>query len=427
MWQTPYQSLLGIKGFFSKIVRVGYLSIRSFSQDQCMMRAASLTYYSIMALVPALALAFSVAQWLQVKEYLKVQLYQRFDDQKEILEVLFTFANNLLDRTKGSILAIFGFVFIFWALIKMLTHLESALNTVWQISKKRSFGKKVRDYFAMMLIGPIFFLLSLSATFFIVSWLQEIVQSLPIADTLSPPMIFLIKMAPYGVIWLLFILLYFLMPSQRVPIKPTLIGALIAGAGYQFAQWGFITFQIGVTRASAIYGSFVFLPLFLIWMQLSWSIFLAGAEIGFSIDHVKTYETEKRKERLSFREKKLLSLWIIIRSIEEFMASKHLTKERIIKTFSLSCDVIDYLLDQLVQLKLLSRIVKKNKEGYIPGGSYEHLSFQDIFSLIERKDEAFFSNEGLFQELEKDLEELDEEIKKGTKNKKIIDFIKTQI
>ena len=97
MWQTPYASLKGVKGFFSKAVRISYLTVRSFTQDQCMMRAASLTYYSVMALVPALALAFSIAQGLKIKQYLEAQLYQRFSEQKEVLNVLFTFANNLLN------------------------------------------------------------------------------------------------------------------------------------------------------------------------------------------------------------------------------------------------------------------------------------------------------------------------------------------
>jgi membrane protein len=422
MWQTPYSSLKGIKGFFSKTVRISYLTIRSFTQDQCMMRAASLTYYSVMALVPALALAFSIAQGLKVKQYLEAQLYQRFSEQKEILDILFTFANNLLDKAKGSVLAVFGLLFIFWALIKMLSHLENALNTVWQIQTKRSVFKRIRDYFSIMILGPIFFLLSLSATFFIVSWVEEIIGGIPIASAINPGVIFLLKMAPYGVIWLLFILLYFVLPSKRVPIKPTLIGALIGGTVYQVVQWTFVVFQIGVTRSSAIYGSFVFLPLFLIWMHLSWTIFLAGAEIGFSISHVKTYELEKQKESLSFNTKKLLSLWILIHSIEEFAQTRFLTKEKIQNTFSLSSGIIDHILKDLLDLGLIIKTVKKDIKGYIPAGFYDTLTLVDVFNLLEKSKESSLSRESLYQSLEEDLQSFNQEIKNLPSNKKISDL-----
>lgn len=422
MWQTPYNSLRGVTGFFSKIVRIFYLTARSFTKDQCMMRAASLTYYSVMALVPALALAFSIAQGLKVKVYLEEQLYSRFSEQKQVLDILFNFANNLLDKAKSSVLAIFGLLFIFWALVKMLSHIENALNTIWQIEKKRSIFKRIRDYFSIMIIGPIFFLLSLSATFFIVSWLEAAIKGLPITSAINPGVVFLLKMAPYGVIWLLFILLYFVLPSQRIPVKPTLIGALIGGAVYQIVQWTFITFQIGVTRSSAIYGSFVFLPLFLIWMHLSWTIFLAGAEIGFSIFHVKTYELEKQKESLSFNSRKLLSLWIFIRSIEEFSQSKFLVKERIQNTFSLSMGVIDYVLVDLINLGLIIKTVKRDVEGYIPAGVYDTLTLADMFNLLEKTNETSLSKESLYQKLEKNLEEFNREVKALPSNKKISDI-----
>jgi len=109
MWQRPYSSLVGVKGFVSKSVRISYLTLRSFVSDGCIVRASSLTYFSTMALVPGFALAFVVAKWVRAKEYLEELLYHRFSDHKQFLDTLFSFADNAIDRTKGSVLALFWF------------------------------------------------------------------------------------------------------------------------------------------------------------------------------------------------------------------------------------------------------------------------------------------------------------------------------
>jgi len=424
MWQRPYSSLVGVKGFVSKSVRISYLTLRSFVSDGCIVRASSLTYFSTMALVPGFALAFVVAKWVRAKEYLEELLYHRFSDHKQFLDTLFSFADNAIDRTKGSVLALFGFALIIWALIRLLSHLENALNIVWQIKKKRSFLKKIRDYSGMMLIGPIFFIASSSVTVFLVSKLQSLVQTLPESSGFGSFFLFLLRMAPYGVIWLLFILLYFLMPSKRVPVVPTLIGSLIAGFFYQGLQWGYITFQLGVTRISGIYGSFAFLPLFMIWMQLSWIIFLFGAEIGFSIDHVKTYALEKRQEFISWKRKKLIYLWLTVSAIEKFISSKFLTKQEVVKGLCLSSELVDTLFEDLVDQKILTIVTEKNQEGYIPAGPYESLKISDVCKVLEDKEGGFTSKESLYSELEISLSSLDNDLANSPNNKLLIDFVR---
>lgn len=378
----------------------------------------------MLALVPGFALAFSLANTVRLKEYLIGLLYERLEDHKVFLDTLLSFSENILNKTSDSILFVFGFILMIWAMIRMFSHLENALNTVWQIQRKRSPLKKLRDYFAVMLIGPLFFLAASSVTFFLISRIKTFIETLPIASALDPFIIFLLKMTPYGMIWLLFILLYFLMPSKRVPFYPTLIGALIAGTIYQIMQWGYITFQVGVTQTSAIYGSFAFLPLFMIWMQLSWIVFLLGGEIGYSISHVRTYELEKRKESLSIYKKKLISLWMVIRSIEAFQASKFLEKEKVCQTFFLASDLVSHLFQELVDLKLLIKVSEKNKEGFIPAMPYEGLTIADVMMAIEKNKESFSSKEELFVTLEKTLENMNHELKKTPKNALLINVLK---
>ena len=113
-----------------------------------------------------------------------------------------------------------------------------------------------------------------------------------ILEFFKPIVGFLIKLAPYVLTWIALTILFIIMPNTKVKFNPALISGIVAGTILQFLQWLYIDLQFGISKLSAIYGSFAAIPLFIIWVQSSWIILLLGAELSFANQNVSRYEFE---------------------------------------------------------------------------------------------------------------------------------------
>lgn len=254
-------------------------SIKGFIKDHCNLHAASLTFFTLLAIVPLAAILFGIAQQIGVQEILREELTERFKEQQDILHEIIQLANNLLKETKGTLIAGFGFLFLFWSVLKLFRHLENALNNIWHVHKKLTVLKRIGNFFLVIISLPLFLLTSAAIKIGINNFLLDY---LVFQGYWGIALIFILKMIPLLLITCLFAFIYYLVPQPIVSKKAALIGGLCAAIGYQILQWIYINFQMGATRLGAIYGSFVALPLFFIWLHFSWQIFLLGAEIVYA-------------------------------------------------------------------------------------------------------------------------------------------------
>jgi len=232
----------------------------------------------------------------------------QFSGQEEVLTTVISFANSLLANTKGGLLAGVGIMVLFWAVIKVLGNIEYSFNDIWGIKEGRTLGRKFSDYLSVMLLCPILMILASSVTVFITTQITLITAKVALLGMFSSIIFFVLKLLPYCLIWVLFTFLYIFMPNTKINFKSGILAGIIAGTLYQLVQWGYIVFQVGAAKYNAIYGSFAALPLFLIWLQLSWLIVLFGAELSFAHQNVDTYEFEPDSLNISDHFKKLLSL-----------------------------------------------------------------------------------------------------------------------
>ena len=208
------------------------------------------------------------------------------------MEKVIEFAQSLLQTTKGGLIAGIGLVILFWSVIKVLSHIEASLNEIWEVKQHRSWSRKFSDYTAVMLISPLLILLSSSATVFITSYVHDISSHVALFGLISPLILSFLKLVPYILIWILFTVIYVFMPNTKVNLKSGVIASLVACVIYQIAQIVYISFQIGASKYNAIYGSFAALPLFLMWVQISWWIVLFGAELSFASQNAHIYQYE---------------------------------------------------------------------------------------------------------------------------------------
>ena len=364
------------------------LAVRGFDEDRCQLRASALTFYSLLSIVPVIAILFGIAKGFGFQEVLEKDLLEKFSAHQAVLVQVMDFAKSLLETTRGGLIAGIGLVILFWTVIKVLGSIERSFNNVWGVKNPRPWSRKFTDYISVLLIAPILFFLSSSIMVFITSQVTFITEKFALLGFFSSLIFFLLKLLPYCIVWILFTFIYIFMPNTKVRFTSGLIAGIVAGSVYQLVQWGYITFQVGVAKYNAIYGSFAALPLFLGWLQVSWLVVLFGAEISFSHQNVDTYEFEPDCLRVSMSFKKLLSLRITHLLVKNFSAGKPpLTASMITHALEVPIRLVRQVLSELTESGIVSAVVTEDGENpaYQPGRDSDSLTIQYVIDALEKR------------------------------------------
>jgi membrane protein len=386
IWRIRLKDLPRKKSFLIKQLRIFLLSLRGFDEDKCQLRASALTFYSLISIVPVAAMLFGIAKGFGFEKRLEQQLLEQFQGQEEVITRVIAFAHSLLASTKGGVLAGVGVVLLFWAVIKVLGNIEASFNDIWGIQEPRSLGRKFSDYLSVMLLCPILLILSSSVTVFITTQVTMIVEKIALLGIFSPLISIVLKMLPYGIVWILFSFLYIFMPNTRVSVKSGFLAGIIAGTIYQIVQFGYITFQVGTAKYNAIYGSFAALPLFLIWLQLSWLIVLFGAEFSFAHQNVDTYEFEPDSLKISSSFKRLLSLQVTHLLVSNFAEGRRpLTASQISHRLDMPIRLAHQILYELTACGIVSdtQTEEYKEPGYQPARDIGTLTIQFVIDSLE--------------------------------------------
>ena len=316
LWSLKLKKFSRKKSVVIHQFRIIVLAFRGFVEDKIQLRASALTFYSLLSIVPVLAMGFAIAKGFGYDEKLRLQLLENFAGQETILTKIIDFAENLLHKTKEGYLAGVGALVLIWSVMKVLGHIERSFNDIWQIKTSRNIFRKFSDYVSFMIIAPVLFIASSSYSV----WITNQLNNADYAQYISWITVVLGKITPLLMIWLLFTLLYIIMPNTKVNFKHGLIAGIIAGTIFGIVQVVYIKFQFILFSAkyNAIYGAFAVLPLFLAWMQLSWLIVLFGAEISFAYQNVENYEYESESLNISSFYKRVLTILVLYKIVKSF-------------------------------------------------------------------------------------------------------------
>jgi membrane protein len=223
---------------------------------------------------------------------------------------------------------------------------------------------------------------------FITSQVTFITEKFALFGFFSSLILPLLKLLPYCIVWVLFTFIYIFIPNTKVKFTSGLVAGIVAGSTYELVQWGYFTFQVGVAKYNAIYGSFAALPLFLVWVQVSWLVVLFGAEISFSHQNVDTYEFEPDCLNASVSFKKLLSLRIVHLLVKNFATGKSpLTPASIAQTLEVPIRLVRQILFELVETGILSEIANQEDEEttFQPGRDSDSLTIQYVIDTLEKR------------------------------------------
>ena len=374
-----------LKMLFLEIVKKLILTIRFFTARKVMSVASALTYSTLLAIVPIMAVVFAIARGFGYNKYIEIWFRSTFESQPQAAEVIIGFVNSYLAHTKSGVILGIGLVFMLYTVLMLITNIESAFNGVWQVKKQRSFFRTFTDYLGMLLLFPIIIVLTSGISIF----MATLVDEMPQFELLAPFVRFLIDLLPYIIMSLMFILLYVFMPNTHVKVKNAIVPGILAGVAMQWLQFFYINSQMWVSGYNAIYGSFAALPLFMLWVQISWTICLFGAELSYINQNLDYYDYDAQPEDLSHRYKLLLSTILMSQICKRFdNMNTPYTSQQLREITGIPIRIVNNLLYELIEAKLLIEISSDEKgesSQYVPYENPENLTLGVMIGRLESK------------------------------------------
>jgi membrane protein len=387
-WKVkPEQKVLNFLTVLQKQLKVLSLASKGFFAYRSTIRAASLTYFSLLSVVPVVALAFGIAKGFGLEKMLYRELMHKFTGQEQVLNWIYGMAKTILFKSKGGVIAGVGLVVLFWSVMRVLVNIENAFNDIWQVKKGRTVSRKFADYFSIVFLAPIFVILSSSFTVYITTQIESIVESLRFLGFFTPVIKFLITLIPYLLVWFLFTMIYITVPNTKVRFWPALVAGIVAGTIFQITQWAYLKFQIGVSNYNALYGSFAALPLFMIWVQTAWLIVLFGAEYCFISQNIEKREYDKVVEQISPAYKKSLSLLVTNFIVKKFVAGEPAPDlDEISEQLHMPSRIVREIVNNLVEVEIVSKIIKEadNDFAYQPAIDVNILTISELFVRLDQ-------------------------------------------
>lgn len=271
-----------ISAGLAAVSRVGRVFVATgfrFYHDQCLMRASALAYTSLLSLVPLLALMFAVLKGLGVQDRLEPLLLSRLSlDQATTDQVI-----GFIDRTNVGTLGAVGAAALVLTVLSVLGTIEASFNDIWRVSRARTVWRQVSDYLGVVLLTP--FLLLAATAIASASQVQGLLDRVLRDGTVGGLAMQALRLSPLLINAVALGILYAIMPNRRPAPAPVVISALLAGAAWHGVQTVYVALQVGVARYDAIYGALAQLPVTLVWLYVSWTIVLAGAELAAVLEY----------------------------------------------------------------------------------------------------------------------------------------------
>lgn len=371
IWRLDARHVSGKRNIFYSGVKALIMTVRNSMELQLNDRAASLTYRTLLSLVPGLAVLFAVARGFGLQNIIEGQLFTYFPGQQDVLVEVTKIIDKSLKHAQGGVFAGIGVIVLLYTVFILFSQIENNFNTIWQLSKGRSIQRRISDYFALILIIPVFLILNSGLSLMISS---STVYFDAFSYILNPIVTQVLNVLPFFITILVLTLLYKFMPNTKVKFKNALIAGIVAGLAYQIFQMVYISGQLWITKYNAIYGSFAALPLLLLWLQLSWNIILLGVELSYSLQNIRKFYFEKETKNISRRYNDFFTILITSIIAKRFATEKlPLTADEISEKHAIPIRLTNQIIDLLQELQIITPTPWSKDE--------EIMAFQPAFDI----------------------------------------------
>lgn len=288
IWDINTSDLGRVKAKVVRYIRIVILTAKNFSRQNVGQQAVALSFFTTMAFVPFLAVAFAISNYAGLGEYLRELIYDNFGHDM-IVDQILSFADNIIAASQQDIYGIISSLIFLWMVIWLLSRVEWSFNRIWKVDRNRILWKRVLAYILTMTASPFIIIVFLSVSLTITDGINTLGLEIPFLSTFST---FLIWLAFYVFMVIVLGVMYVLIPNARVRLLPALSAAAISSLAFTIVQYLYLETQMFVSRMNAVYGVFAAIPLFMVWLNIGWFIVLLGSELSYVFQNVDNYPLE---------------------------------------------------------------------------------------------------------------------------------------
>ncbi len=371
------------------------LSVRGFNEDDISMRANSLTYSFMFAVVPILALFLAVARGLGFEQVIETKLQESFLGQYDpaIVETIMGFVQRYLETAQGGLFLGIGILILLWAVYSFFRNVESSFNKIWQVQKSRNVLRQFTSYIMILIAIPILMIVSSGISLLV----NTKVSDAQFFIDMSAFHEFVVKSIPWLTMWFLFALMYWGIPNTKVRPLAAIIAGVFIGTLAQLLQMLGVYIFMMLGRTSIVYGAFAIVPLLLTWVQWLSLLILFGAELSYSIQNNEHFDFQVDIDRMSRRYKDYLTLYICYRIVKRFETGEEAyTSHALAQETHLPLRVVNQLIGRLLEVHVLNETRLSDGEEhprYQPAMDINRLSVGLVLERIEQGgSELFFRN-----------------------------------
>lgn len=411
-----WKKILAFKEHFEKQILLVITVYKDYNDSHTKLWTAALTYYSILAVIPVIALTLGITKGFGIDNLFEEKMYSFFPESQEVASVIIEMSKNLLDSTKGSILTGVGVVILLWTILKLLLMLENSFNRMWKVKRDRSLVRRIIDYVAIVFLGPIFFAIVLAS----ISLLTHNLRNLSTDFSYRFLVSIFINLTGFLIIILLFTCIYIIIPNTKVKFKPALVAGITTTIMFFILKYVFFHVQTSISKYNTIYGSLSFIPIFLIWVRYIWMSILVGAQISFSSQNLEKYSVTRNVEQMPMKLKKELSILIIYFISKNFHeAGGPYSGRDLAKILHVEAPIIRDVLNNLEDIEIINEVVTESDDDrYQISIDPGILTFEMLLNKLETKNLDLYKDIKVNEEYKNILENIEQSIVYN--NKKLI-------
>ncbi len=416
LWDTDIQTLPKRKEALLKAARIVAAVGKDLATGQLSLRATSLVYTTLLALVPLLALAFAMFKAFGVHNQLEPALISLLEPLGEkgveLAQQLVQFVENIGVGVLGAV----GLAMLMYTVVSTIQKIEGAFNFIWRVSTLRPLLQRISGYLSVVLLGPLLVFVAMSVTATVMN--HAVVKELLTMAPLGGLYYVFGKLLPWLLVSGAFTVTYLIIPNTRVRVSSALVGGAVAGLLWQVSSWGFTAFVVGSTKYTAIYSSFAIVILFLIWLFISWLVLLLGASIVFY--HQNPAATHPAAKVLRPRSRLALALEIMRHvGLAHLGETPLCTRQSIAMALQLPPEQMDDIVNQLTKGGLLLSS-DEDPPHLLPARSPEMITLKDIFDAVSEG--AVIP--GLAPQTQAVMRQFDESLEEGLHGQTLCDLLK---
>ncbi len=409
IWAAGLDEVRRSRALLYRTARVLYATVLGYRQKRLNFRAAALTYFSVLSVVPFLAFAFSALKGFGlykrlVDDTIRPYLASTFGENPTLLRALEQVL-AYVEQTDFSRMTAVGVLFLAYTSISLLSTIETSLNDIWDAKTSRPLVRQITDYTTLMVITPL--LMLAAAGFRTAASSSGIMRFLTNTLALGPVIDFLFTLAAVVLTCVALTAIYVLMPNVRTRLSSAALGGVTAGLLWQGSLILQVKLQVGVANYNAIYSGLGAVPIFLVWMYISWMIVMLGAQLAAAHQNEQGLRQAMRARHADQELREVLAVAGTAEITRRFLdGAAPPTQIELTELLDAPAPTVQEVLDGLVKAGILARAVCGQDLGYLPARDVEAVRLADVREAVRASPEAAELKAAVESRLRESLREL---------------------